>query len=356
MKLMVKWIISVVIVCSGLLWLFEFLRKRMKKGKVIVLFYHRVLDDKQIKDYYRPAVAVSVPTFKKQMELLQKKHKVISLDDAVNLLQERKPLGNDYMVITFDDGYADNYENAFPILKEYNLPATIFLTTDYIDSNRLLWADTVGMLLEKKWDVFLQTELFQTLKNAGSFDSKAAMINEIISTLKKMDEDTRNVIIARLKEDIGCSVELNALMLGWRQIKEMKNNGISFGAHTKSHRFLTTLMLSEKEAEIKESKNIVEQNLNEQISYFAYPDGRFDEECKDIARKSGFQGACSTIIGDNVPGCDLFALKRRDIGEDVCVNPFGRISKALFLIEINGIYDMIRNIFKNESKLFQKLN
>ena len=314
----------------------------MKKGKVTILCYHRILDDKQIKDYYRPAVAVSVSTFKKQMYLLQKKYNVISLDDAVNLLQKRKPLESNYIVVTFDDGYADNYENAFPVLKEYNLPAAVFLTTDYIDSSRLLWSDTVGMLLEKKWDVFLQTELFQAVKNVVNFDDKVTMIDEIISTLKTMDEDTRNAIIACLKKDIGCSVKLNALMLTWKQIKEMMSKGISFGAHTQSHRFLTSLMLAEKEAEIKESKDIIEQNLNEQVLYLAYPDGRFDEECKDIAQKSGFQGACSTIIGDNAPGCDLFTLKRRDIREDACMNPFGKSSNLFFLIEISGIYDIFR--------------
>ncbi|MDI6782158.1 MAG: polysaccharide deacetylase family protein, partial [bacterium] len=322
--------------------LVEFLRKRMKKGRVTILCYHRVLDDKQIKDYYRPAVAVSVSTFRKQMELLQKRYKVISLDDAISLLRKKKLLGNDYLVITFDDGYADNYENAFPVLKEYGLLATIFLTTDYIDSNRLLWADEVGLLLEKKWDVFLQTELFQGLKGAGISDNKAMIINEIISTLKEMDGDTRNAIIARLKEDIGSFVELNALMLGWGQVREMVASRISFGGHTKSHRFLTTLMLSEKEAEIKGSKEIIEQNIDEQVLSLAYPDGRFDEECRDIAQKTGFHGACSTIVGDNVPGCDLFALKRRDIGEDACINPFGRASNTLFLMEISGIYDMFR--------------
>lgn len=346
---LIKWIISIIIVFSGLLWLVEFLRRKMKKGKVTILFYHRVLDDEQIKDYYRPAVAISVSTFKKQMRILKKRYKVISLNNADSLLRERKPLENDYMVVTFDDGYADNYENAFPVLIEYNLPATIFLTTDYIDSNKLLWSDEVGMLLEKKWDVFLQTELFRTLKSAGISCNKVLLINEIISTLKKMDEDTKNTIIIRLKKDIGCSEEIDALMLTWGQVREMMTNKVSFGGHTKSHRFLTTLMLSEKEAEVKESKDIIEQNINEQVLYFAYPDGRFDEECKDIVQKSGFQGACSTIQGDNVPGCDLFVLKRRDIGEDACIDPFGRVSETLFLMEISGIYDVIRGIFKTKA-------
>lgn len=341
MKLIIRWIIGLIMVYSGLLWLVGFLRRKMKKGRVTILFYHRVLDDKQMKDYYRPAVAVSVSTFRKQMKVLQKRYKVISLKDAACLLRKKELLENNYMVVTFDDGYMDNYENAFPVLREYNLPATIFLTTDYINSNMLLWTDEVGMLLEEKWDVFLQTELFQTLKDAGISGDKVSLINEILSVLKKMDEDTRNAVIVRLKEDIGCS-EITALMLTWGQAREMMTEGISFGGHTKSHRFLTTLRLSEKEAEIKESKDVIEQNLKEQVLSFAYPDGRFDEECKDVVQKSGFHGACSTIRGDNVPGCDLFALKRRDIGEDACVNPFGGFSMALFLMEISGIYDIFR--------------
>ncbi|MBU0701854.1 polysaccharide deacetylase family protein [bacterium] len=342
MKLIVKWIISIIIVYTGLLWLVGFLRRKMKKGKVTILCYHRVIEDKQIKDYYRPAVAVSVSAFERQMGVLQERYKIISLDDAVCLLQKRKSLENDYMVVTFDDGYADNYENAFLVLKKYNLPATIFLSTDYIDSNKMLWTDEVGMLLKEKWDVFLQTELLKTLKGAGVSGDKITVINKILSTLKEMDEDIRETIIARLKKDIGNLMVANNQMLTWEQIKEMNANKISFGAHTKSHRFLTTLMLSEKESEIKESRDIVEQNLNKQVLCFAYPDGRFDEECRNIVRESGLQGACSTITGDNISGCDLFALKRRDIGEDACIPPFGRFSKALFLTEISGIYDMFR--------------
>ena len=342
MKLIIKWVVGLIIIYSGLLWLIEFLRRRMKRGRVTILCYHRVLDDGQIKDYYRPAIAVSVSVFRKQMKMLQERYNIISLEDAVSLLGKKKPLEKDYIVITFDDGYMDNYKNAFPALKECNLPSTIFLATDYINSNRLLWTDEVGMLLEEKWDVFLQTELFQTLKDIGISDNKAILINEIISILKKMDEDTRNAIIARLKENIGHSVEMDALMLTWEQIREMMAGGISFGGHTMSHRFLTMLTPSVKEIEISKSKDIVEQNLKERVLCFAYPDGRFDEECKDIAQKCGFYGACSMITGDNMPGCNLFALKRRDIEESACIDPFGRASKTLFLMEMSGIYDIFR--------------
>lgn len=172
----------------------------------------------------------------------------VSLLDAVDCLRRSQPFPQRAFVITFDDGYQTVYDEAFPVLQRYGMSATVFLT---------------------------------------------------------LGDDKTATPAARLPSFARHS------MLSWREIREMQQGGINFGAHTLTHPNLTRLPLDQLEAEIRDSKAIIEDVLDAPVACFAYPYGRYDDRCRDIVRRS-FSCACSDELGLVTRSGDPYALRRVD--------------------------------------------
>lgn len=198
-----------------------------------VLMYHSIGNN----NYF---LSVKPKNFEKQMTYLKEKNfNVISLTELVDLLILQKTIPFKTVVLTFDDGYEDNYLKAWPILKKLQLPATIFLATDKIEAQA---------------------------------------------------------------------------MLKWKQIKEMHESGlIDFQPHTASHPKLNQIKPKEAEKEILKSKEVIEEKLDKECFFFAYPKGRFNEEVIEVVKKLGFRAALSTISGRVNLKDDLFTLKRNSV-------------------------------------------
>jgi len=152
MKSFLKTLLAGFLFYSGLLHLYLFLRDNLfGSEKVRILLYHRVLDLQREKNLYSlPGIIVSVKMFDEQMKYLFKNYNVISLEGLVDSLKNNLPFPKKGVVITFDDGWKDNYFFAFPILKKYNLPATIFLTSGYTGTNKTFWPEQVISVLKSE--------------------------------------------------------------------------------------------------------------------------------------------------------------------------------------------------------------
>ena len=208
--------------------------------------YHRVANSPG----NRLAVAPSL--FSRQMRYLRDAgYEVMSLDDVVSRLADGETFHEKTVAITFDDGFLDNYTNAFPVLREYRFPATIFLATNYISGSR-------------------------------------------------------NGVRKRFGSD-------NEPMLNWHEIRAMNRHGITFGAHTGCHCDLTKVSPETAEKEILTSKEKAEKEIGKSVCFFCYPDGRFNGTILDIVDRAGYRGACSVIPGVNGDDTDLLALKRTEI-------------------------------------------
>ena len=215
-------------------------------NSIRILMYHSI----NIESGNR-RLSVKSSLFDEQMAYLHTQgYKTISLTELESSITDRRASHRE-IVITFDDGYKDNHTYAFPTLRRYGFKATIFLTTDYIDTLKRFW-----------WH-------------------------------EKGDE--------------------SAIALSWEEIDEMDEYGIDFGSHTCSHPFLSRIgpMLTEKE--IKVSKEIVEDKLNKEVAHFCYPSGDLDREIMELVKHLGYAGACSIIPGGNDSKVDLFALRRTEI-------------------------------------------
>jgi len=288
---------------------FPYIRRR-RNHSIQILLYHRVNDEN---DCVFPGVPIEI--FNEQMEYVAENYRVCTLDNLVRWLQTGDVPENS-LAITFDDGYRDNYEHAFPILNRLELPATIFLATDAIDSGRMLWHDRVFAALR-------ETRV-AALENFGGNGStyplntpaeKRHALTQWLNFLWSLEDSDRSrwmeKLIQRLeiKEPTGC----DGLMLGWDEIRAMSQHGIAFGAHTVTHPILSRLSPQQVKQEIRVSKETIEANVKKPVSHFAYPVGRrddFTDTVKKELRDADFECAVTTMFGSNDAQQDLFELRR----------------------------------------------
>ena len=208
-----------------------------------VLIYHRILASE---DPFAIDV-IPIASFRKQMEILKSSMRIISTDQLVRELDQRA-LEPNTICITFDDGYIDNYQNAFPILKELDIPATIFLASGHIQNEKLFWFDRILQMVKAT--------------NLASFSFPEANIHRFS--------------LNHVTEKIMGPVANNAarLMLNWDEIREMFAENISFGAHSLTHPILAKLNDQELSEEINTSIRVIEKNLDAPVTAFAYPNGK----------------------------------------------------------------------------------
>jgi peptidoglycan/xylan/chitin deacetylase (PgdA/CDA1 family) len=278
-----------------------------KHPKFQILIYHRVNDDN---DPFFGGIPVKV--FENQMEILYKYFNVYPLGELVERM-----INNDLpwnaIAITFDDGYKDNYDKAYPILKKYNLPATIFLTSGPIESKIPIWHDLV-------FDAFRRTNaksIFLDGKDypLHSVPEKIIVMNKVLQNLRKCNIQERDKLIQQIIFSLRVPEVTSVIeeMLSWQDIKEMFRNNITFGAHTVTHPILTQLSLTEAIDEIMTSKCMIEKRLGTTIKLFAYPNGGrsdFSEQIERAVQDAGFLCGVTTIWGNNDINTGLFELRR----------------------------------------------
>ena len=280
-----------------------------KQRPVQILLYHRVNDDL---DWSFPGTPTSL--FAKQMEYLAETHQVLDLADAAKRLAANDVPDN-AIVITFDDGYQDNFLNAFPVLKKLSLPATVFLAIDAIGTGRLLWHDRVFNAFRETQAAYLPEFPEKQCYPLGTVLEKAQAQDSVLKFVFSLGEKERDTWIDRLvaKLQVPCRRSQAGLMLSWDQVASMHQNGVAFGSHTMTHPITTRLPVNRMCEEIVESKKTLEARLGTAITTFAYPKGGvgdFDATTRGLLIEAGYHCAVTTLFGVNKPGQDLYELKR----------------------------------------------
>lgn len=300
---------------------FPFVRRRQSRS-VQILAYHRVNDDR---DPFSPAVPTTL--FAQQMEYIATYCYPCSLEEAVERL-ERHDIPDNAVVVTFDDGYRDNYLHALPILEKFSVPATIFLATGVIGSGKILWHDRVIDALQSTQMPLLagfgsaeNCYALQTLQD--KLRAQAAVLN----FLRSVDDKERHYWIDRLldKLQVGPAATKSGLMLTWDEIQSAQRRGVTSGAHTVTHPILSKVSPDLARHEILESKRVLEERLCRPVMSFAYPSGRredFDATTKLLVREAGYTCAVSMMFGVNDSQQDPFELHRIPVW-DVDVYTFG---------------------------------
>ncbi len=352
-KKMIKYFLAVILYYSGVSDFIISLRKKLfNRNNYTIFMYHRVLDENdEDKEYLQPGLFVSRQVFEKQMAFLSNKYNLISLRELSESLIYKRPVTPNSLVITFDDGWRDNYSHAYSILRKYHTPAIIFLTTDYIDTNNSFWFLEASILMthnklsrEKLSELIVGHEsemgFAKTLPGAkieeGSFVSSDR--DWFIETLKQLDPKIIQAILKELsaQNELGAdTIKKNRSMLTWEEVVEMNNNGIDFGSHGCSHRIMPTLTDAEIERELIESKKIIERKIGREINLFAYPNGDYSNHLRDLVMNCGYICALATQ-GKKEPesATNIFSLRRVNVHDGVSVGPTGDFSPAMLTFHI----------------------
>jgi len=328
-KTVVKRVISASLFYGGY---YDWLIRREGKDKAIILRYHRISDpviEKSQEDCRTNyEIGVDKNNFEAQIKYIKEKMHPLPLGELVESLRNKVRIPNNAVAVTFDDGYQDNYENAYPILKKYGVPATFFLAPVFIETGEVFWWDRVYEAIRKTKvkDIPLKQILgeFQcgyvdehrTILTTEKAEEKRTISQKIVDLMKEIDQKKINDCVEHLESALGVNGDdrpKNNLMLTWAQIKEMRKNNMSFGSHTMSHPILTNVPLQSAKIEIEESKRVLEEQLGERIDGFAYPEGKshtFNNEIKYLLKELGMKYACSTEPGFIDSRADFYELKR----------------------------------------------
>jgi len=319
----------------GLLDAYAFLRKKLTKSQVAILMYHRVSP----KENNWSLEPLSPKIFEKQVTYFSRNYEILPLDKLAQYIQQRKPLPEKAVVITFDDGYKDNYLYGYPILKKYHAPATIFLTTGHIGTGKLFWWDKVSYIIQNA--TVKQVDLDEL--GSYSLQSKPAKFHAsliITEKLKKLPEGRKNFLIGNLLSISGVDIPPDLgkeLILSWDEVREMSNDGITFGAHSVYHPVLTNMPLEQARWEIIQSKKDIEERLGQPVTAFSYPNGDFNAELVKFIKESGFTCAVSVLPSKLISSRDdIYTLSRIGPGEDF--NKF----KVMFC----GLWEDLQGILK----------
>ncbi len=302
-----------------------------------VVNYHRIHDITPSFDSFRPNVSATTSMFEEQMKYLSRWFRVVSVEDIILWLHGKANLPPHAALITFDDGYLDNYTNAYPILLKYNLPAVIFLTTGHINTDEPFYWDLAAycFFYTKKSKVLFPDK---TEKHWNNEKERDFISNTWIESLKILPDIEKKKWVNELPIQLDIMPPkgyFQSLMMNWDQIREMSRNGIEFGGHTINHPILSRISLEQAHKEINGSKSQIEKEIGKSILSFAYPNGMNNDvnsDIENITANAGYEVAFTLINGPtslrevkNNP----FAIRRIFIGSNHSMAHFGVLTHLI---------------------------
>jgi peptidoglycan/xylan/chitin deacetylase (PgdA/CDA1 family) len=285
------------------------LADKVTSRRVSILIFHRVLPRP---DPIFPG-EMDATRFDRLMGIVARAFNVLTLGQALALRAEGR-LPPRALVITFDDGYADNAEVALPILRRHGLRATFFVSTGFLDGGRM-WNDTVIESVRASARPILDLDRFNLgSQPVGTFAQKRAAIELLLPKLKYMSLIEREKALTELREVVGSRAPSHDLMMSTEQVRQLHRAGMEIGGHTVHHPILRVLPDAEARAEIAEGRERLQEIIDAPVSVFAYPNGRpgqdYDARHVDMVRRMGFAGAVSTSSGVALGTDGAFELPR----------------------------------------------
>lgn len=298
---------------------YNILRKLQNKH-VNILMYHRFSANFEPFKIHRYI-------FENQIKYLINKYNFISLTHYSDYLNGHHPhLPNNPMIITIDDGYEDNFHYAFPVLKKYSIPATIFITTDFINKKSWLWFNKIKYILKNTNCHEFKFQLGSNLKKfyLDSLDNKRHAKLSIFNYCKTISAIQIDDLLNQLSEILNVRTPKKTTIdfqpLTWNQIKEMKQYNIEIGSHTCTHPILSRLNPDELTNELVNSKREIELKLGTEINSLCYPVGTQEDISEFVVNATmdaGYSCAVTTIPGRNIgKNANKFLLKRVTINND----------------------------------------
>ncbi len=346
MKKLTKLLLAAFLYYSGILSIWIAFRERNNKFNPTILMYHRVLNNNDNEaNFTQSSLIVSPRIFRDQMSFLRDYFNIISLPKLIDTIKHNHVLPKKAITITFDDGWRDNFTNALPVVRSLDIPITIFLTVDYIGTDRKLWFIKIAEMIAV--NKISKANIMNAIESITGKEFNNQNEENTIEILKDYDLETIDKIILILDQRITseCNNPLDSRqMLTWNEVAQMKQIGVDFGSHGLSHSIMTLLGTEQVRQELRESKKILEEKLGSQVLAFAYPNGNFNAEIESLVQEAGYKCALTTNVAPGEKGVELFRLGRIGIHNGMAVGPFGNFSKSLFMFHISGFSGWLKKI------------
>jgi peptidoglycan/xylan/chitin deacetylase (PgdA/CDA1 family) len=303
------------------------------RHKAIILWYHGICDD----NFNLTKRHLPKSIFRKQLGYIKGKgYTFVSMSELVDTIQNKGKIDK-LIVLTFDDGFKNICENAYPIMKESGAKGCFYLVSSLIGKDQLLWTDQVEMVIrnQKKGDYqfrFKEEIINYNIQDDNSYEHVA---EDIKAKLRMLPDKERHEHMKQFTNLDLTGVPKEFIIANWEQIKKLDPDLIEIGSHTKRHPNCVNLTSNDElEDEINNSKTDIEDQLGHKIRHFCYPAGSHDDRIISKVMEYGYDSAVTTIQGFNNENSDLYKLKRIPASEQF----------LLFKASISGSYNIARKI------------
>ena len=282
-----------------------------------ILAYHSVVEEPAKTDYILGSSRARVH-FERHIETLARKFSPVTLGDVAEFARSVRKLPPRAVAVTFDDGFADNYEVALPILNRYGVPATFYIMVDAVENGTLPWYCRIRFAFnttrKSEW-TYAETGRTYTLGSQAerqaampvAWDRGAALAGAEQRAFVDSVERDLEIDPAHARADHG-------MMMDWDQVRALKKAGHTIGGHTLSHPNVAQVSVEAARAEIAGCKRRLEEKLGDPVEHFSYPhpalNPHWSAETLAITREAGFKSAVLTTYGAVRAGDDPLGMKR----------------------------------------------
>jgi peptidoglycan/xylan/chitin deacetylase (PgdA/CDA1 family) len=277
--------------------------------------YHRVVE-RIPNGLYDPALFVTAATFEMHIREISKFFRIVSLDDL------KGHWGSKWLcAITFDDGWIDNYHIAFPILKAYQVPATVFLPAGLMGTKKCFWYESLWDLANQARNGNKESVFIHHFREIVPQWNPLSLTNGSLMTLTSILKTNPPSSLENLIENAWGSLcfvrNSKRITIDWNEAEEMGQYGIAFGSHGVNHHILTSLDSAMKKMEIVESMELIRSRNIPVAPWFSYPNGNWDEESISFLSEAGYKGAITTRLGCCSQGTNPFLMNRVGLHDSI---------------------------------------
>jgi peptidoglycan/xylan/chitin deacetylase (PgdA/CDA1 family) len=314
-------------------------RKIAASAGIVVLTFHRVLPDKEFTEAHSPpGMMVRSQTFRRLLRYLNKECEILS--SSSDIAERGSSLTRPSIVLTFDDGWKDTSEIAFPFVKEFGIPITVFVCPGLAGKSSPFWPEQVFRAWRKAAKHESESHKFGNICNnllpGETFFPRTApqeRAEVLIACLKELRFEERDGIIRQLSslDDQSSSLcrGLEATMT-WEETQALAREGAQIGSHTHHHEILTGLENEAARREVADSKHSIESQLGKPCQTFAYPNGSWSREARQLVIKEGFRQAFVNVPGIWTVATDPWLIPRVNVWEGSVTNIYGNFSAIAF--------------------------
>jgi peptidoglycan/xylan/chitin deacetylase (PgdA/CDA1 family) len=275
--------------------------------------YHRIADPGSAHMFWPGLISTTPAEFERQMRVLSGLYRFISVDELLEVRRGERPAAERSLLLTFDEGYADFHEHAWPVLKRYGIPATMFVATAFPDSAEAFWWDELYHALwasRRRDPVRTRDGIF----HCATARDRRATLRAVHALVAGLPHATAMRLVKEVVDQLDVP-PLEGDVLPWATLRSLVDAGVTVAAHTHSHPRLTHVDAESLERELRVCQDVLGQQLGAAPPVIAYPAGDQNREVIAAARRTGFEIGFSTRRGVNRLGqADWMRLDRINVG------------------------------------------